>query len=383
VPSRVERRALIVGGGIGGLAAGRALREAGFETRILERTSSLDSLGTGISIWPNGVRALRDLCAADALPTNAEPPPNSGIHDWKGRPLIATDLAKIRRRYGAPMLFLQRATLHAALLSDGIAELVETDAEAVRVEPLSDRVRVWLASGESLEADVLIGADGIHSKVRAELLGDGPPQPSGLLAYRGMVDLPLADLAAGEYWGEGRIFGLFQVDGGSLCWWATRSTGGNEPHEPDPRPELLAQHRSWAPGIAELIAATSPDAIMRHYLFDRTPARRWVTTRMALLGDAAHPMLPFLGQGACQALEDAQALRRAFKQSSDIPIALRAYQDHRRRRAAHIVRGSRRMGRLAHLRASPLRVARDRVMANTPERVRMRQLDQIVGRPAR
>ena len=378
----MRRRALVVGAGIGGLAAGRLLREAGWEVQILERESDLTPGGAGITLWPNASRVLRHLGVAGSLPKAPAHAPDSGLRRWDGRLLVSTDAAAIEKRFDAPMLFLQRTTLHNALLSGGVEELVRTNAEVVKVIDSPGQVRVILQGGESLDADVLIGADGVGSKVRAELLDDGPPTPSGLLAYRALTDLPPFELAMGEYWGPGRCFGAVQLDGDRFYWFATRRGGADEPPEPDPIPGLLERHRGWVPEIAKVIDATPPHEVMRHALFDRKPTKRWVGGRVALLGDAAHPMFPFLGQGACQALEDAQVLGQVLRPGADIGGGLLEYQSRRRRRAAWITKRSRNTGRLAHLRAAPLRAVRDRALSMMPERARMRQIDRIVGGPS-
>ncbi len=376
----MRRRAVVVGAGIGGLAAGRALREAGFEISILERSRSLRPEGAGISLWPNATRVLRSFGITD-LPSSRVFPGTGGLHRWNGRTIMKIDIGQIEQRYGAPMLFLRRTTLHEALLGDGIGESVRTGAEVVGVEESAKRVRAVLRDGETVEADLLVGADGIRSKVRAALLADGPPRSTGLFAYRALTDLPSFEFEAGEYWGPGRVFGLVPVDGDRLFWLATKRIAGEEPNEADPIPGLLERHRGWSPAIPRIIEGTKPEEVMRHELFDRKPTKRWVGERVALLGDAVHPMHPFLGQGACQALEDAQAIGRTVRAHADVPVALRAYQEQRRRRAAFITVGSRRVGLIAHVRSAPLRAVRDRMFALTPERMRMRQNDAIVGDP--
>ena len=373
------RRALVVGAGIGGLAAGRLLRDAGWEVQILERRLDLTPQGAGISLWPNASRVLRDLGVAESLPRALSYSPDSGLHRWDGRLLVPTDIAAVEQRFSAPMLFLQRTTLHDALLSGGVRELVRTNSEVVQVNDSADRARVRLRNGEDLEADVLIGADGVGSRVRAELLDDGPPRPSGLLAYRALTDPPPFEFPMGEYWGPGRVFGAVLLDGGRFYWFASKRGEADEPPEPDPIPGLLERHRGWAPEVVKVIESTPPQEVMRHALFDRKPTKRWVGKRVALLGDAAHPMFPFLGQGACQALEDAQALGQALPPDADVPAALREYQGRRQRRAARITKQSRALGRIAHIRAAPLRAVRDRAISMVPERARMRQIDRVVG----
>lgn len=378
----MQRRALVVGAGIGGLATGRLLRDAGWDVQILERASNLVPGGAGITLWPNASRVLRDFGLAEQLPSALAYAPNSGVRRWNGRLLLSVDIAEVEQRFDAPMLFLQRTTLHSALLSGGVRELVRTDADVVQVSDSAGRVQAKLRNGESLEADILIGADGVGSRVRAWLLNDGPPTASGLIAYRALTDLPPFEFAMGEYWGAGRCFGAVRLDGDRFYWFATKRGGADEPPEPDPIPGLLERHRGWVPEIAKVIELTPPHEVMRHALFDRKPSKRWVGGRVALLGDAAHPMFPFLGQGACQALEDAQVLGQVLRPGADIAAALLEYQSRRRRRAAWITKRSRGAGRLVHLRAAPLRAVRDWGVSMVPERARMRQIDRIVGGPS-
>jgi 2-polyprenyl-6-methoxyphenol hydroxylase-like FAD-dependent oxidoreductase len=370
--------ALVVGAGIGGLAAARVLRDVGFEVRVLERSPSLEPLGAGISLWPNAVRALREIGVGD-LPSQAPIDADSGLRRWDGRLLARADPASIEHRYGEPLLLLQRSTFHRALLADGIADLVETGVEVTRAAETGRGARAELRQGDPVNADLLIGADGIRSAVRAGLLGDGAPRQSGLLAYRAIVDMPEASIGVSEYWGAGRVFGLVPVDGNRLYWFATRRGDADEPREQDPIGSLLERHRDWAPEIAKAIEATPAAAVLRHSLLDRKPTKRWCGERTALLGDAAHPMLPFIGQGGCQALEDAAALGKSLRAATDIPRALRDYEERRRRQAARAVTMSHRMGRLIHLRSAPLRALRNQAIASTPESLRMRQLDPIVG----
>lgn len=376
----MRRRALVVGAGIGGLAAGRVLREAGFEVSILERAPDLKPTGAGISLWPNATHVLRRLGVAGDLPGSKAFSPSSGLHRWDGRLIVTLDLMEIERRHGAPMLFLQRTTLHDALLRGGIRELVRANAEVVDVEESTDGVRAVLRDGETVEADLLVGADGIRSKVRATLLGDGPPRSTGLVAYRALTEVPSFDFDVGDFWGRERTFGVIELDGNRLFWIATKRISADEPPEGNLISSLLERHRDWAPVIPRIIEATKPEEVMRHELFDRKPTKRWVSKRIALLGDAVHPMHPFLGQGACQALEDAEAIGHALRTQSDIPAALQMYQEQRWRRAAFITKRSRGMGLVAHAKLAPVRAVRDRLLMLAPERVHRRQYDVIVGK---
>ncbi len=370
-------RALVVGAGIGGLAVGRVLRLAGFDVRILERAPSLEPLGAGISLWPNATSVLSRL-GLEGMVASHGAPPNGGIMRSDGRTIAPADPAAIESRYGAPMVVVHRATLLEALLGDGMEELVDTGVEIVRVEEDGDEVLAEARGGEVFRGDLLIGADGVDSTVRAALWGAEPPRHSGLLAYRAVVGWE-GDLPAGEYWGRRSAFGVVPIDRGRIYWYATRPTDGGEPAEDDPIPALIERFSDWAPEVTALIRATPPSAVLRHDLRDRPPSRSWVRGRIGLLGDAAHPMLPFLGQGACQAIEDAGAVGEALATEPDAPSALELYEARRRKRANHAVRLSHRIGKLIHVRSTMLRSLRDRAMALTPEAIRMRQLDSVVG----
>lgn len=376
----MARRAVVVGAGIGGLAVARVLRDVGFDVQVLERSPSMEPLGAGITLWANAVRVLREIGVARHLPAQSPVETESGLRRWDGKLLAKTDPAEIERRYGLPLLLLQRSTLQQALLEDGIADLVQTGAEAKGVTESAAGVKVELLDGKPIEADLLVGADGVRSAVRASLLGDGPPRHSGLLAYRAIIDMPKLKIGIAEYWGNRRVFGTVPVDGGQLYWFATRPGSEEEPREPDPIAGLLERHHGWAPEIASVLEATPPGEVLRHSLLDRKPSKRWCGEHTALLGDAAHPMLPFVGQGGCQALEDAVALGESLSAAAGIPRALRDYEARRRRRAAQAMATSRRTGRLIHLRGAPLRALRNGALALTPESVRMRPLDPIVGR---
>jgi 2-polyprenyl-6-methoxyphenol hydroxylase-like FAD-dependent oxidoreductase len=192
------------------------------------------------------------------------------------------------------------------------------------------------------------------------LVGDGPPRYSGYTAWRGIVplDRSLADrLRPGESWGRGCLFGVAMLGGSQAYWWASARTGervGGSPAEE--KAAVERRFRIWHEPIPELIDATLEQAIVRTCQYDRPPLGRWSAGRVGLLGDAAHPMVASLGQGACQAIEDAAALGSAVSAGADVTLALRAYGARRAPRAAVVARRSHRVARLAHLR-HPLAVA--------------------------
>lgn len=357
----------VAGAGIGGLATAVALQRHGVNVVVHDRAADLAPVGAGLSLWPNAVLALESL-GVSGIRGGSIPRGGGGLYRWDGEPLATDAREAIEQRYGAPLVLLHRAELQQALLdalSPGTVRLGE------RLESFAQdaqHVSLCFANGGADTGTLLIGADGLSSTVRAELFGDEPPRESGLTAHRGVVamdDLPLA----GELWGEGGVFGVAPLSGGRVYWYATQRDGDTR--------DLIETFASWAAPVPEILRRSTD--VLRHRLYDRPPARRWTQGRVALLGDAAHPMLPFLGQGACQAIEDAVALGEAVRSHGAGPQALIAYERARRKRASMLVKRSRSAGRIAHFRSGWTRGLRDALVRRTPESARYRQLDSAIG----
>ncbi len=364
--------AAIAGGGIGGLAAAVALRKAGLEVTVLERSQELQPIGAGLSIWPNGVRALRAIGLGElADPAHARPA-DGALRRADGSELAAFDGAALDARFGAPLVGLHRGELLGGLLRR--AQDAGADVRwAAQVESV-DEDRIRFAGGETIKADLIVGADGIHSVIRAAVLGDGAPIDSGLIAWRGIATGPAAAAPAGEWWGPGAAAGVLPLAGDQTYWYvAYRGTAGDAA-------ELDRQLQPFGEPINAIVAATPEGDRLSHALFDRDPAKHWSRGPLTLLGDAAHPMLPFLGQGACSALEDAVALGVAVSSAGSIPEALAAYEAERRPRTAKLVKGSRQASKVALARSPIARAIRDRLVATVPAGMRLRQLDPFVGR---
>jgi 2-polyprenyl-6-methoxyphenol hydroxylase-like FAD-dependent oxidoreductase len=369
----------IAGAGIGGLAAATALRADGYAVTVLEQAREFVPLGAGLAVWPNAGHALRALGLGDLVDSAEVPRGDGGIRRGRdGSLMAASNAEELEARYGAPLALVHRADLQAALLEAAGTGTVRFGATVTAVD---EGGSVTLAGGEILAADVVVGADGIRSVVREQLLADGDPVASGYVAYRSVVDWQ-EDVPTGEYWGRGEVFGVAPLSRGRVYWYAAFPV---EDDEGDGVAAQLGQLRqrygSWARPIPDILAATAEGALLRHELFD-DPIEAWGRGRATLLGDAAHPMLPFLGQGACCALEDAVALGQALRGVEDgdrVEMALRAYESERAPRAASLVKGSRGAGRVCML-ASPLgtRLRNFTLGVLMPSRLRMRQFDRVV-----
>lgn len=380
------RSVLVVGGGIGGLAAAIALDGAGRRPVVLERAHDVAPVGAGLSLWPNAVRALSRLGLAEAVAGLPPAPAFGTIRSWRGDPLAAIDPDAVAARFGAPLLVLHRARLHELLLGGLGPGVLRLGTTVVGVAQDAEGVVVRLADGGALRAGALVGADGIRSTVRAHVLGDGPPRYAGYTGWRAVVDLPAGPaqdgLPVGELWGPGAVFGLVPLADGRLYWFGTRPAPAGEQDTPAQRKrEVLDRFAAWHPAVGQVVAATPAEAILRHDIVDRPPRRGWSAGRITLLGDAAHPMTPHLGQGACQALEDAVVLAGRLAAVDDVPAALAQYEALRYRRTAPLVRRSRLVGRVAQLRSPVLRRVRDAALAHVPSAVLLRGLDPVLQGP--
>ena len=250
-------RAIVAGAGIGGLAAAIALRQAGAEVSVVERAGSLEPLGAGLSLWPNAVLALRDLGVADAIESADIPRGEAGLFRWDGSPLATSGAAEIDARFGAPLVLLHRSEIQDALAGALPEGTIVTGAALADVDQGGAGVRATFADGRTATADLLVGADGLRSTVRAALLGDEPPRPSGLMAYRAVVSAAAAG-PTGEFWGDRRVFGVVPLSGGRTYWYAT-APDDEAPSEPSEASRMLGERfAGWADPIPATFSTPTP-----------------------------------------------------------------------------------------------------------------------------
>ncbi len=335
----------IIGGGIGGLAAATALQRQGIQVTVFERNPELREIGAGLTLWANGVQVLRQLGLTDALAAVSAPLTHFECYSWRGKRLGSMRLDTIERKVGAPSIGIHRADL-LRLLADEVARgSINVNAHCVGFKLEQGNVSSHFADGQPQQTDLLVGADGLYSVIREQLLGQKPPRYSGYTCWRGVAVFEDAHVSPGissETWGRGRRFGMLPIGNGRVFWYATYNTPAGGQDRTGERKLMLSRlFQGWREPVEQLIAATDEGAILRNDILDRRPVRHRGSGRVTLLGDAAHPPTPNLGQGACQALEDALVLAGCLVVDQREPVAaLRAYEARRMKRSAAIIEQS-------------------------------------------
>ncbi|MCC9308464.1 FAD-dependent monooxygenase [Kitasatospora sp. RB6PN24] len=381
--------AIVIGGGIGGLAAAFALHRLGHQVTVHERAASLEPVGAGLAVAPNALRALDRLGVGDRLRAHAGPDhPAAGLRRPSGRWLARVDHDAMADVFGDKLVAVARSVLVdtlAAALPPG-AVRTGSPAELLDHGTAGRPAVVRTADGERT-ADLVVGADGIRSATRATLFPRHPgPRYSGFTTWRTLIpEPPRTPPAVGEIWGSGGLVGVVPLQGGQLYVYAAAlADHGGRADDGDELAELRRHFGGWCEPVPELLAAADPSRVLRHDVWELTdPLPAHHHGRVALLGDAAHAMSPFQGQGACQAIEDALVLAATLGADPVDPVAaLPAYTAARLARTTAIVAGSRRVGALV-ARSTPVGVlVRDALLAATgvlPQRLVLGRLARTYG----
>ncbi|MEO8978931.1 MAG: FAD-dependent monooxygenase [Polyangiaceae bacterium] len=368
----IDGTVLIAGAGIGGLALGCALQRAGIEFEIFERASTLSDRGAGILVQAGAMQALRHI-GLDSLVANAAHELWCGTaKNVAGKLLSTTRLDELP----APTVAIHRGVLQSTFLGTLENSRIHTGKAIAGFEQDESGVRALFEDGTpSSSGALLIGADGLRSAVRRQLLGDGAPRYAGYTSWRGIA--PLGGLTPEheilEIWGRGLRFGIVPLGPAESYWFAVANSAAGEV-DVDSRAAVLQRFAHFSDPVLALVQATPSDRILRTDIQDRKPVRSWSLGRVALLGDAAHPTTPNLGQGGGMAIEDAVVLAHCLSSSVGVPDALAAYEARRVARTAAVVNASWQFGRLAQLDGRASCWLRDLALRATPRSVIERRL---------
>ena len=381
--------ALVIGAGIGGTAAAIALRRAGLDVSLFEQTMAQGEVGAGIQISPNASRLLARYGLGAAMARAAVRPSAIVFRRWQdGRVLGRDELGdSIENLYGAPYYHFHRADL-IALLADAFGSReIKLGRRLVGLEQDEGGVTAHFQDGSSERGDLLIGADGIHSQVRERLFGEEKPRFSGQVAYRGLAPAErVAHLGlphdVTNWVGPGGHFVHYYVSAGRFVNFVAVSEEATWTREQwsdrGSISDAAKNYEGWHPQVATILTAV--DETFKWALFDRNPLPEWTQGRVVLLGDACHPMLPFMAQGAAQAIEDGATLAACLKHAAfDIPAAFRAYVTLRKPRATEVQGRSRAHSTSFHLHDGPQQLERDHAFATLGVRGGPEALNRLYG----
>lgn len=364
----MTKRIAVVGGGIGGLSAALSLLQRGFDVQIYERAPQLLELGAGLQLGSNAVHVLRSLGVGERLSRIGSHTPRIVLRRWKdGSEIVSRRNDNAEELYGAPQCWVHRGELSNLLLEAIPSDRVHTDHKCVSIEQGSEKVLLRFANGREALADLVVGADGIHSMVREVIVGPDKPRFSGICAYRGLVPIERfqrlgeTDLAA-VWIGPGGHVVHYPISAGTLVnvvgmvnetSWTRESW-----YDQGSKEEYCAYFKSWHPRLQAILGEVDESQLMKWALYDRPALPYWSKGKIVLLGDAAHAMLPFMGQGAAQAIEDGVILARCLA-AFPADIALTTYEKVRQPRATRIQEASRLNGDIFHLEDGEAQQARD------------------------
>lgn len=375
------RRFIVVGAGIAGLATAAALQRRGHDVTVLE--SRIDTTtGAGISIWPNALAALDQIGLGDAV-RDSGGRVTAGAMRWRdGTWLRRPSRERIVKALGEPLVVVRRSMLNDVLAGALDSGTLQTGIAAEAVEATATGVRVTLSDSTTRQADAVIGADGTHSMVARHLNGPLDNRYVGYTAWRGIADTGMDPALAGETLGPGCECGHVPLGSEHSYWFATERAPEGTTAPQGELAYLKSRFGSWAEPLPQLLDATDPDAVLRNDLYDRDQARMWSKGPIVLVGDAAHPMRPHLGQGGCQGLEDAAILAAFVDASSDLVTAFDRFAAFRRPRVQSLVRESMRIGQVLNLRPGFVSGVVSRASALVPEAVLTRHLASVAARSA-
>ncbi len=354
----------IIGGGIAGLSSAACLAKAGDEIEVFERASELRETGAGVNLWSNATRVLAKMGLLERCLEKSTPLSSIEVNSLKGRVLLQARLD----REDSPVICMRRPDLLSVLHSVVPGKCIKLGHRSTGMSSTASGVTVAFDGRDSRSFDAVIGADGAGSIVRTHVTGVAEaPVYRGYAIWRGVADFDRAGSASHriqETWGRGQRFGILPIGEGTLCWYATRTRPERAAAAPkDRQAELLRLFDGWPSPIREILRATPALGILENDAADLRPRRPCFRGRAILIGDAAHPVTPNLGQGCCLALEDAFALSQVLQGAGSVEHAFSLLDRARTARAARIVKVTRWVGVVGQARSGPAVFLRDHLPA--------------------
>lgn len=372
---------LILGAGIAGLSVAIALKKAGINAQVVESASGFKALGAGITLASNAIEVFDRLGIADEVIPEGVAVQKASILSAAGKTISSVSLNKVATAY--PQVGIHRGALHQVLLRHMDDQQVLWGKRSTRIEQKADGIRVFFDDGTSLECGWLIVAEGVHSPIRKQLLPQSKVRYAGYTCWRGIAEVPdfKADEAV-EIWGEKGRFGYVGVAPGRVYWFATRNAKEKDQEmAANKSTELLQNFKSYPKEVGELLRATPDQAVLWNDIVDLAPIPHYAFGNCVLLGDAAHATTPNMGQGACQAIEDAWSLAQCLLHEKSPEQAFVRFESLRIKRTQSIVNKSRTLGKIAQWENKTARAVRDFLFSRISEKQTIRQLEKVIRLP--
>ncbi len=372
----------IIGAGIGGLTTAIALRQRGIEAKVYEAAPEIKPLGAGIVMATNAMMVFQRLGIAEKIQRSGYPINGGFIADQHWRPIQKFDTDYVSKKYGVGSYALHRADLHKALLDQLPQGTVVLNHKLTSLQQDSSKVYLEFENQSKEEVDLVIGADGIKSMVRESLFGESTYRYSGQTCWRSIVEMLVPSKFKGssyELWGSeaGLRFGLVVVGENRIYFFATKKSAEGEIDQNETlKQDLLSKFSQFGNDVVAVLEKAELEKIIRTDIYDLLPIKNWYVNRIVLLGDAAHATTPNLGQGGCQAVEDAYVLAKALVESDSMSKALQSYQNIRFAKANYVVKTSWQLGQVTNAPA-PLIKLRNFALRLAPPSLGRKTLDTL------
>jgi 2-polyprenyl-6-methoxyphenol hydroxylase-like FAD-dependent oxidoreductase len=371
--THASKKAIIIGGGIGGVTAAIALKQAGLDVTVYERAEELREVGSGLPLWTNALRTLHVLGLTGELEKLGVQVTSVRVSTWKGDTLADTRNDKYLKKLGTITIVVHRAELLALLLKTLGEDNVQLGMTCIGFSQDASGVTTQFSNGQEVRGDILIGADGIHSVIRTQLFGLIKPKYVGYTCWRGLAHTPRTGLETWA-WGKGCQFGITPMSQERAYWFVQKYAPEGEEDKPGGRKDgILELFHDWHDPIPAVIEATAETDILRNDIYELQHLHQWSNGHATLLGDAAHAMTPNLGMGACQAIEDAVALADCLKDTTNIAAALKNYEKRRVTRVNRITRLAHFIGQAVQWDNPILSVPRNIIIKITPVNMATKQ----------
>jgi len=376
-------RVIIIGGGIGGLTTAIAFCRQGWNVSVHEAAPELSPTGQGIWVPVNAMRVLDRLGLAQQVSQAGWPLQSIELRTDSNELLSSLDVTAGDSRQPHTIISIRRSELVTILSSQLQPGILRLASQFTHFSEEQSLVRAHFLDGSNEAADLLVGADGIHSRVRKQLFPAIPLRYSGQTCFRGIAALVLPNrIAAGcrEIWGGKNRFGFSAIGSGHVYWFAPQLAPAGMKDSPDKRmDDLQLAYKNFPYPVADILAASKVEDTLRTDLYDFQPIPHWYRHNIALMGDAAHAMTPNLGQGGAQAIEDAFVLAEETSRNCSLPVALANYQRIRMPKVKRIVNTAWTLGKIAHWQNPVARTLRDIAIRMTPAKTRQKQMNELAN----